>query len=147
MITPDGQVAFHRAPTGSNSAPGLEALRFYTDFANPLKDVYTWNKDRPDSLEAFLSGQSAYFFGYAYDIPDIQTRAPRLNWGVSPMLQLKVKDNPQINFANYWLETVSAQTAHTDEAWDFLQFATRAENVKSYLSATGKPTALRSLIN
>lgn len=146
MIDEEGRVSFHRAPSGADSAPGLEALRFYTDFANPMKDVYTWNDERPNSLEAFLSGQTAYFFGYAYHIPQIEARAPRLNWGVSNMLQIKGAPR-EMNSANFWLETVSAQTSHADAAWDFIQFAARAENVKGYLDAARKPTALRSLID
>jgi ABC-type glycerol-3-phosphate transport system substrate-binding protein len=38
-------------------------------------------------------------------------------------------------------------TAHPDEAWDFLMFATKAGNVQTFLKQTRKPTALRSLVN
>ncbi len=148
MVTPEGVVAFHRAPAGSkdNYAPGLEALRFYTDFANPVKEIYSWNKDLPNSLEAFIEGRLGFFFGYSYHLPQIKARAPRLNFGVSPMLQ--IEGNPTaINFANFWLETVSNKSAYQAEAWDFIQFAVRAENVQSYLAKAGKPTALRALVN
>lgn len=148
MIDAQGRVSFHKKMTGSSSdySPGMEALRFYTDFANPIKEVYTWNSDMPNSLQAFIDGSSAFFIGYAYHMADIKARAPRLNFGVSNMLQ--IQDSPMnINFANFWLETVSAQSQHSDEAWDFVQFATKAENVKSYLDSTNNPTALKSLIN
>ena len=42
---------------------------------------------------------------------------------------------------------VSNKTEHSDEAWEFLQFVSGADQVQSYLDRTGKPTALRSLIN
>ncbi|PIR92208.1 hypothetical protein COU01_02880 [Candidatus Falkowbacteria bacterium CG10_big_fil_rev_8_21_14_0_10_44_15] len=148
MVTPEGAVAFHRAPAGSrdNYAPGLEALRFYTDFANPVKEVYSWNKEMPNSLEAFIEGRLGFFFGYSYHLPQIKARAPRLNFGVSPMLQ--IEGNPTaVNFANFWLETVSNKSAYQNEAWDFIQFAARAENAQSYLTKAVKPTALRSLVD
>jgi len=147
MTTADGDVSFQRTPKGlaAGYAPGLEALRFYTDFANPIKEVYSWNKEMPDSLQAFTEGRLAFFFGYAYHIPQIKAQAPRLNFGVSKMLQ--IEGNPSdVNFANFWLETVSNRSAYTDEAWDFVQFAARAENAKNYLAKAKKPAALRSLI-
>jgi ABC-type glycerol-3-phosphate transport system substrate-binding protein len=149
MITPEGVVSFHRLPAAESDksyVPGLEALRFYTDFANPVKEVYAWNKDLPNSLEAFINGRLAFFFGYSYHLPQIKARAPRLNLGISPMLQ--IEGNPTtVNFANFWLETVSAKSKYQNEAWDFIQFATNAENVKSYLTTAQRPTALRALIN
>ena len=56
--------------------------------------------------------------------------------------------NPQnINYTNYWLETVSTKSKHQAEAWDFIQFATKAEQAKLYLAKVKTPTALRSLVN
>ena len=51
-----------------------------------------------------------------------------------------------VNYANYWVEAVTKQSKHKQEAWDFLLFATAQENVQSYLKKTGKPTALKSLV-
>jgi len=130
----------------TSAAPGLEALRFYTDFANPVKQVYCWNKEMPNSLQAFAEGRLAMFFGYAYHLPMIKAQAPRLNFGISPMLQIE-GNKTQINFANFWLEAVSNKSAYQNEAWDFIQFAVKAENVQSYLAKAKKPTALRALIN
>lgn len=130
--------------------PGVEALKFYTDFANVSKEVYTWNKDLPYSQEAFIQGRSGMMLGYAYQIPFIKTQGPRLDFGIAPAPHI----NPQgtdalgkeINFANYWLETVSLKTKYPNEAWDFVLFATSKEQVISYLGKAKKPTALRALI-
>lgn len=132
--------------SGSNKdLPGIEALQFYTDFALPTKNVYSWNKDMPYSLDAFLTGQLAFFFGYNYHIPTIKARAPRLNFAIAPIPQ--VNSNNPVNYASYWLETVSEKSKNTAEAWDFIIFATTKERVKSYLDKTQKPAALKSLIN
>jgi ABC-type glycerol-3-phosphate transport system substrate-binding protein len=139
-----GRVQFAGEVPDRDIPPGLEALRFYTDFANPGKEAYTWNKDQPPSLDAFASGTSAYFFGYAYHLPTIRTRAPKLNFGVAPVPQIDPLN--AVTFANYWVEGVSAKTKHPDIAWDFLQYATKNTNVASFLEKTRKPTALRSLI-
>lgn len=125
--------------------PAEEALSFYTDFSNPAKEIYTWNDLMPNALETFLSGNVAFFFGYSYDIPTIKARAPKLNWSITKMPQIE-GNQKEINYANYWNEVVSKKSQHINEAWDFIQFATRAENDIKYLNVTGKPTALRSLI-
>ncbi|HQA64233.1 MAG TPA: extracellular solute-binding protein, partial [bacterium] len=138
------QVAFSNQSAGKN-LPGLEALQFYTDFALATKNVYSWNKDMPYSLDAFLTGRLAFFFGYNYHLPTIKARAPRLNFAIAPIPQVNV--SAPINYASYWLESVSAKSKHSAEAWDFIIFATTNERVKSYLDKTQKPAALKSLIN
>jgi len=144
----EGSVLFHTVPAGSDRKynPGLEALRFYTDFASPAKEVYCWNSSLDNSLNLFTSGNLAMMFGYAYHLPIIKAQAPKLNFSVAKMPQ--IEGNPQqINYANYWIEVVSAKSEHSDEAWDFIQFATQEEQAETYLEKTKKATALRGLIN
>lgn len=126
-------------------APGDAALIFYTDFASPSKTAYTWNAGMPNSLDAFIQGRSAMFFGYAYNLPTIKASAPKLNFDIAKLPQ--IEGTSETNYANYWLETVSNKSQNIDAAWDFIQFATKAEQVTSYLTKAQKPTALRALVN
>ncbi len=149
MINDGNQVRFNMIPdfakdTGYN--PGMEALRFYTDFANPTKESYAWNNELNNSLEMFINGNLAIMFGYAYDIPLIKAGAPKLNFSIAKFPQIEGNPPTNINFANYWVETVSKKSQHANEAWDFIQFITREEQAKIYLAKTQKPTALRSLV-
>jgi len=147
VMTTSDQVTFNSIPdNNSNYNPGLEALRFYTDFANPNKEVYSWSNDMPNSLEAFTSGNLAMFFGYSFDIPLIRAQAPKLNFGIAKLPQIE-GNSLSINFANYWVDSVSKKSQHPNEAWDFVQFLTKEENAKIYLAKTKKPTALKSLIS
>ncbi|MBI4281076.1 extracellular solute-binding protein [Candidatus Uhrbacteria bacterium] len=146
VMLENGAVLFDQIPPGLErpEPPGLEALRFYTDFANPAKEAYTWNNQMSSSFDAFTGGTVAYFFGYSYHLPTIRARAPKLNFGVAALPQ--VDPAAPVNFANYWLEGVSQKTKYPDEAWDFLLFASRPPQVSSYLDLAKKPTALRSLV-
>ena len=99
-----------------------------------------------NSIDVFAQGKLAMMFGYSYQLPTIKSQAPKLNFSIAELPQIE-GSTQEINFANYWLETVSSKSKYTDEAWDFIQFATRAEQVESYLEKTKKPTALRSLVN
>jgi len=147
MMNDAGRVMFAAVPEIYKSkrfSPGTEALRFYTDFANPTKEVYSWNDELENSIDMFANGKLAMVFGYSYHLPIIKAKAPKLNFAVAPLPQ--IENSPKVNYANYWVETVLKKSEHPDIAWDFVQFAARAENVKSYLEKTKKPTALRALI-
>lgn len=146
MTNDGGYPTFQLVPQGytQNIPPANQALQFYTDFAQPTKEVYSWNKDMPESFDSFVRGQSAFFFGYAYHLPLVRSRAPKLNFNIVPVPQ--VNNALPTNFASYWVETVAKKTTHPDEAWDFILFATNAKNVVSYLNKTKKPTALRELV-
>jgi ABC-type glycerol-3-phosphate transport system substrate-binding protein len=148
MVTDEGEVIFHRIPDSlrgqRSTIPAEDALRFYTSFANSNQRTYTWNDKQIDGFQAFLQGKSAYFFGYAYHLEQIRGLAPRLSFGVSNMPQ--IQGNPEVNFANYWVEGVSRKTQNADAAWDFIQFATTAQEAQKFLAASKKPTARRDLI-
>ncbi len=128
----------------SSVHPSINALMFYTDFASPTSELYTWDEKFPDSFEAFTQGFTAMMFGYSYHLDQLRTLNPRIRYGVVAIPQL----NPELpsTTANYWVEVVSKKSAHKDYAWDFLLFATAKEQAQKYLESTHKPTALRDLI-
>ncbi len=150
IMMEDQNVSFHIVPSyleKQNYNPGLEALRFYTDFSNPAKEVYCWNNTLDNSLKLFAQGKLAIMFGYSYYVPMIKAQSPKLNFSVTNMPQIE-KSSQKINYANYWVEVVSQKSKHVQEAWDFIHFATtNPEMAKTYLEKTKKPTALRSLVN
>ena len=141
--------------------PGEQALRFYTDFALPSKEVYTWNKDLPESFEMFSAGKLSMMFGYSYQLPLLRAQAPKINLGVAPMLHINSDGTDAfgapINWANYWLFTVFKNSKHTSESWDFLKFlstqkytdedGSKKYYVEDYLNISKNPPALRDLID
>lgn len=91
--TPITQKSSHGVQSVLNSSfgfatlPADAALTFYTQFANPAKDIYTWNRSFPSSLVTFASGDLAILFGRASDLFAIQARNPNLNFDVAPLPQ------------------------------------------------------------
>lgn len=149
LMTDDaGFAIFDKVPpnlAGRPAPPGEEALAFYTDFASPAKEVYTWNNNFPNSVDAFAAGKTAMFFGYSYHLPVLNVKAPKLNWTTAKLPQI---GGAEVNFANYWVEVVSKKTKHPNESWAFLQFAAlNKDEAKKYLARVKKPTALRELIS
>ena len=131
---------------GKAYQPGQDALRFYTDFSNPSKRAYTWNRQMSYSLDAFIEGKVAMMFNYSNQIPTIKDRAPYLNFGISSMPQIKGR-NFDIDYANYWAFTVSKKTRVSQEAWKFILYLNQKENAKKYLETVNRPVARRDLVN
>lgn len=122
-----------------------DALRFYTDFANPLKAVYSWNNRMDYSIDAFYEGKAAVMFNYSYQLPTIRAKAPYLNFGISPMPQIKGSEK-DVNYANYWGLAVPRNSSNARAAWNFIVWFAGKENSQKYLELTKKPTARKDLV-
>lgn len=132
--------------TGENGRnPGQQAVEFYVGFADPSKEAYTWNENQSTARDKFAQGQLAMYLGYAYELPLIKAAAaPGVDIGVAKAPQ--TSETP-LTYANYWLECVVANSKLKNTAWNFVLYAANSGNVGSYLEKTGKPPALRSLVD
>lgn len=71
-------------------SPGEAALDFYTQFSNPTKVFYSWNRSLIDAQTHFTSGDSAYYLGFASELRALRSKNPTLNFGVSRVPQSRV---------------------------------------------------------
>ena len=72
------------------TAPGEAALNFYTQFSNPAKPFYSWNRSLLPADTHFISGDSAYYLGFASELRVLRGKNPTLNLGVAPVPQSRV---------------------------------------------------------
>ncbi len=144
FVNRTGQVVFNN-PGGNQANPAMAVMNFYTDFANPERDTYTWNEEMDNALDKFVNGSLAFFFGYSYHLPVIKSRAPQLNFSILPMLQL----NPEqpVNVANYWVQSVVDKSKHKNESWGLVNYLTHSKAVKEYLDQSQRPSALRMYVS
>ena len=77
-----------QTPQGAQENPASSALQFYTEFANPSKTIYSWNRALPSSQDDFVAGDLAIYFGYASDYPTIAARNPNLHFDVALVPQI-----------------------------------------------------------
>ncbi len=63
-------------------------LQFYTDFADPVKPVYSWSRSFPDSINAFSSEDVPLYFGFASELRPLLNKNPNQNFGVAPIPQI-----------------------------------------------------------
>lgn len=147
FVDRNGRAVFNSRPSGNNNGEtaAMSVMNFYTDFANPTRDTYTWNDSMGNGLDSFIAGKTAFFFGYSFHNAIIKSRAPQLNYDILPLFQLN-PDQP-VNAAYYSLETVLSKSKHQNEAWDFIIYLTHSVATKNYLDRTGRPTARRAYIS
>lgn len=70
--------------------PADSALEFYTQFANPTKSYYSWNRTLPEAQTRFTSGDLAYYIGFASELRALRNKNPTLNFSVAPVPQSRV---------------------------------------------------------
>jgi len=145
FVSDSGRAVFNYLPRNvSVSPPSMNVIDFFTDFANPERDTYTWNADLDSALNKFSRGSLAFYFGFSYNLPQIKARGPQLNFEILPMLQLNPKK--PVNVANYWVQTVLKKSKHKQEAWAVINYLANTEANNKYLQATKRPTARRAYI-
>lgn len=127
------------------SNPAENALDFYTSFANPNSQNYTWNASSDYSIDAFANGRAAYLYSYSYTRDTLLQKSPNLNFDVAPVPQPNL-ENPSINFANYFGEVVNKQSENQAWAWDFLKFISSRESLDKYYASVKQPSSRKDLI-
>jgi ABC-type glycerol-3-phosphate transport system substrate-binding protein len=73
------------------SGKTVAALSFYTQFANPVKNAYSWNRSLLESKNLFLANKLGIYFGYASELSEIKEKNPNLNFGVATIPQTKAE--------------------------------------------------------
>lgn len=145
MVSADKQTATFNLPiqkaSGEPVYAGTKALEFYTGFSNPSKQTYSWNNSMPNSIDAFIDGKAAMMINYSYLQKVILQRAPNLNYAIAPLPQIK-GTTQFVDYASYWTETVTKNSKHPKEAWEFIKYVAIDRN-DSYTSATKRPNPFR----
>ncbi len=80
-------LAQNRGAAASAAVPS--AVRFYTEFADPSKPGYSWNRSFPRSQRAFVSGTLALYVGRASELLALKAANPNLNFAVAPVPQIR----------------------------------------------------------
>ncbi|MGC8651166.1 MAG: extracellular solute-binding protein [Minisyncoccia bacterium] len=141
-------VQFNRSlPNNSQFVPGIEALKAYSQFANPKSKYYTWGENFPNAINAFSQGQTVMFIGYHLSDQSISAQSPSLNYGVTNFPIFNIISNPtKVNFGRTMNFVVSQRSNSKDAAWQFLKYLGSKEASLYYFNQTKNPPSRRDLI-
>ena len=139
------------ARSGSAQQATENALRFYTQFADPSNSVdYTWSRALPDASKAFAAGDLALYVGYASEGPSIISANPNLNFAVASLPQIKDGNNSvstAVDTAHVYALAVSRGAKNQRGAIVIANLLASPDYAKSLSSGLGIPSALRDVLS
>jgi len=121
-------------------------LEFYTDFADPLNDLYSWNKSLSDSRDLFSAENLAFYFGYASELQYLINRNPNQNFLMAPIPQIK-GSNMKATYAKVGGIAVSASTKDFQRSYTVASMLAMGDFAKEYANALGLAPARRDLLS
>ena len=134
-----------RDQRGLVTPPAQSALRFYTEFANPAKPIYSWNRSLPSAREMFAAGDLAVYFGYASERAAIRAESPRLNFDVAIVPQTRDAKR-KTTFANMTGVAVLKSSRNAQTAF-YAAFALAGKSfAESFAAASSLPPVRRDLL-
>lgn len=139
--------------------PTLSAINFYSDFANPNSQRYSWNNNSKSNVDAFLEGKLAYIIQYSGFQNIIEERNSRLDYGISelPQLNTDLKKtygrffmhgiNRQLEVATINNPNDTMALIKLQKAREFLYFLSLKNSQEKFISQTGRPSGFKEIIN
>ncbi|KKR50370.1 MAG: ABC transporter, solute-binding protein [Microgenomates group bacterium GW2011_GWC1_41_8] len=131
-----GLIMFQNGVTFSNlSSPAAnQALEFYSLFAMPPNNI--WDANQDNSIVAFASGQVAMVFAPSWQVDIIKSINPDLNFATATVPQLA--GATPVGWGTYWVEGVSSQSTHKDEAFEFVKYLSEKETMSKLYAEASK---------
>ena len=120
-------------------------LSFYTNFADPLKKTYSWNKSLPASRDFFSADKLAFYFGFASELQDLINKNPNQNFAVAPIPQVK-NANVKVTTAHVNGIAVSAFSKNLTTAYGVASMLASGDFAKEYVAILGVAPARRDLL-
>ncbi len=133
---------------GVDTIPAQTALRFYTEFADPVKSVYTWNRSLTNSLDAFAQGKLALYVGYASEVEAIQAKNANINFDVAPIPQIRSGEQKKIlTFGKMYALAVPKAAQNVFGGTEMALYLTGAEPSRLLSESVGIPSSRRDVLS
>ncbi|MBL4644806.1 MAG: extracellular solute-binding protein [Candidatus Pacebacteria bacterium] len=146
----DGTLYAGLSPEGFTDRviPAQTALRFYTEFADPVKSVYSWNRSLPNSLDAFSQGKLALYIGYASEVRTIQAKNAHINFDVAPLPQIRAGEQKRVlTFGRLHTLAVPRAAGNVFGGTEMALFLTSESPSKLFAETIGVPSPRRDLLS
>jgi len=125
--------------------PAVSAMTFFTDYSNPKKSVYSWNRSLPSSKNFFLSGNLATYFGFASEAADLANKNPNLNFDVT-MVPQTLNATTKTTFGELYGFAFLKSSPNNTDAFDLVSVLTGPDAVSEFLQFYGAAPARNDLI-
>lgn len=141
----DGRVVSDLDKEVSGISPAEAAMSFYTEFANPVKTFYSWNRSLPKSEKYFLSGDLAMYFGFASELFSLRSKNPNLNFDVASLPQLK-DANRKVTYGKMYGLAITKNTKVINGAFKVATTLTSKDPISAISTMSNLPPVRRDLL-
>jgi ABC-type glycerol-3-phosphate transport system substrate-binding protein len=131
---------------GQPTIPAEAAVNRYTEFSDPAKSSYSWNRSLPDSTDYFLSGDLGLYFGFASEIGNLQLKNPNLNFDVA-VVPTEREGKTNVSFANFNALAITKSSKNPSAAFSVISILSGADGAAAFSSISKLPPARRDLLN
>jgi ABC-type glycerol-3-phosphate transport system substrate-binding protein len=123
--------------------PAERAVNFFTEFSNPIKPAYSWNRALGSDKNMFLSGRLATYFGFASELPGIRAANPNLNFDVAPVPQIAGK---KVTFGSMQAIALLKSSRNIPASFIAAQMLTGQDLQAEWVKKSGYPPVHRALL-
>lgn len=146
----DGSVEVNLSQPSSSAGDvalsgGPAAVRFYTEFSDPVRSVYTWNRALPESRQAFLAGDLGVYFGFASEYKSLREANPNLNFDIGPMPRIRGATR-SVTYGTITGFAIPKSSPNGTRAYAAARGLTDAIALKSWSASSGLPPLHRTLL-
>jgi len=121
------------------------AIKFFTDFANPKKAVYSWNRALSSAKNSFLSEDLALYFGFASEYSDIKIKNINLNFDVANVPILDSSKTKSV-FGNIYAFGILKISPNIAQALSTIYLFTSKDISNLFASSTNFSSARKDLL-
>ena len=127
LVVQNNEGEFIEAFVGNSSNGSVaSALRFYTSFADPAQEHYSWNVGLRDSRDAFIAEDAVMYIGYAGELQSIRAQNPNLNFDVTLLPQTR-DARLQLTTAHMTGLAISKQSQNVPSAYNLATLLTNPD--------------------
>lgn len=130
---------------GTALTPAQSALSFYTQFADPAKLVYTWNRSLGSARQSFIAGDSALYLGYASEYTFIKSANPNLDFDMRAVPSPETSGS-RSDYALLYALAIPKAGKNVTGAYTVASALAAGEYTGKLASYLGMAPALRSLL-
>ncbi len=146
IISPVNSDNFYLSSLTSPTLSIIGAVNFYTDFANPVKPNYSWNRALPNSRDLFSAGDLAFYFGFASESEKIRNKNPNLNFDLTYFPQPK-GSSVLATYGKIWGLALLRTSQNQVDAQNDITLLTSPAIIAKWSEITSLPPVRRDLLN
>lgn len=125
--------------------PAADALGFFTEFSNPQKDTYSWNRSLRESQSAFIAGDLAYYLGFGSELRLLRAKNPNLNYDIA-LIPQPVGSKKRTTFGKMFALAIVKRSPNVADSFSLINTLTGTMTMKEFAAISGLAPVRRDLL-